>query len=82
MNDKAVIIFKDYAHNINEDLEVPLNITATELFAALNKAYDLGVPENDFPKYVLRCENPIALLKGERRLGEYGVRNGSQIMFL
>ena len=82
MKDKAVVIFKDYIHNINEDIEVPLNISANELFAALNQAYGLGVAVDDFQQYTLRCENPIALLKGERTLEEYGIRDGSQIMFL
>ncbi len=82
MKETAVVIFKDYANNRNEDLEVPLNISANELFAALNQAYGMGVAEDDFLRYALKCENPIALLKGEKTLKEYGIRDGSQIMFL
>lgn len=82
MKDNAVIIFKDDVHNISEDLEVPLNISANELFAGLNQAYKLGVAEDDFLRYTLRCENPIALLKGERTLAEYGIRDGSRVMFV
>jgi uncharacterized ubiquitin-like protein YukD len=62
----------------SHDLEVPLDISANELCAALFQQY---MPEQhgDMRQYYLRAERPIALLRGERTLREYGIRDGSII---
>ena len=63
------------------DLEVPLTITANELVNALNTAYGLGIDTNDIKNCYLKAERPIAHLRGNRTLGEFGVRDGTVIRF-
>jgi len=60
------------------DLEIPLDISASELCSALFQKY---LPEQygDMQQYYLKTERPIALLRGERILREYGIRDGSII---
>jgi len=62
----------------SHDLEVPLDISASELCSALFQKY---LPEQygDMQQYYLKTERPIALLRGERTLREYGIRDGSVI---
>lgn len=78
---KAIVILMMQKQNRNVDLEVPLDITANELFHAVNEAFKLGedeaLPENCY----LQAENPIALLKGNRTLEEFGVRNATIIHY-
>jgi len=62
----------------NHDLEVPLDISASELCSALFQRY-LPEQHGDMQKYYLKAERPIALLRGERTLREYGIRDGSII---
>lgn len=81
MDNKAIIIFRMYKRNIEVDLEIPLDITVNELINALNLAYELGIDTTNVKNCYLKTENPIALLKGERLLYEYGVRNGTVINF-
>lgn len=81
MEEKAVIIFYIKKRNFKTDLEVPLNITANDLVLALNKAYDLGIDTSNVLNCYLKAENPIALLRGNRTLGGYGLRNGSILNF-
>lgn len=81
MENRAVVILKIYKRNFEVDLEIPLNITANDLVIALNEAYELGIDVLDIKKCYLKCENPIALLKGNKTLKEYGVRNGTVINF-
>lgn len=80
MADKAIIMF--CANGLQSvDLEVPLNITAIELIQALNSAYSLGVTQDKLGESYLKCENPIALLRGNKTLEEMGIHNGSKISF-
>lgn len=81
MNEKAIVIFNIVNRNFQVDLEIPLNITANELVIALNTAYELGIDTTDVKNCYLKAENPIALLKGNRLLSEFGVRNGTVIYF-
>lgn len=81
MGNKAVIIFNITKRNFSVDLEVPLDISANELVVALNSAYDLGIDVSDVKSCYLKAENPIALLKGNKKLSDYGVRNGTVINF-
>ena len=62
----------------SHDLEVPLDISASELCAALFQNY---LPEQHgyMQQYYLKAERPIVLLRGERTLREYGIRDGSII---
>lgn len=81
MDNKAIIIFNIPKRNFSVDLEVPLNISANELVIALNSAYDLGIDVSDVKNCYLKAENPIALLKGNKLLCDYDVRNGTVINF-
>jgi uncharacterized ubiquitin-like protein YukD len=62
----------------SHDLEIPLDISASELCSALFQMY---LPElyGDMQQYYLKTERPIALLRGERTLRECGIRDGSVI---
>ena len=82
MDQETVIIILDLVKRKKTvDLEVPLNITANELVVALNTAYGLGINTNDIKNCYLKAEHPIALLRGNRTLGEFGVRDGTEIRF-
>jgi len=80
-NDIALVIFTISKRNFSVDLEIPLYITANELVTSLNTAYDLGIDTTDIKKCYLKAENPIALLKGNKLLSEFGVRNGTVIYY-
>ena len=60
----AIIIFHIHKEHRTVDLEVPLDLTAKELAAALNEAYGLGVDLSDINNCYLK---------------EFGVRNGTII---
>lgn len=77
----AIIIFNIKKRNYTVDLEVPLDISANDLVNALNTAYELGIDTSDIKNCYLKAENPIALLKGNKTLLEFGIRNGSVINF-
>ena len=79
--DTAIIIFNIVKRNFTADLEVPLDISANELVVALNSAYQLGIDVTNIKDCFLKAENPIALLKGNKTLAEFGIRNGSIINF-
>lgn len=81
MDNKAVVIFRILKRKQEHDLEIPLDISANELFVALNTAYELGIDTGDIKNCYLQAERPIALLKGNKSLAEFGVRNGTIIYF-
>ncbi len=77
----AIIIFNILNRGFSVDLEVPLDISGNDLTIALNQAYQLGIDTADVKNCYLKAENPIALLRGNKTLKEYGIRNGSVINF-
>lgn len=77
----AIIVFRIFRQKKTVDIEVPLDITANELVNALDAAYKLNIDTTDIKKCYLKAENPIALLRGNKTLKEYGVRNGTVINF-
>ncbi len=79
--DTAIIVFNIIKRNFTVDLEVPLDISANDLVNALNTAYELNINTSDIKNCYLKAENPIALLKGNKTLAEFGLRNGSVINF-
>ena len=79
--DSAIVIFNIQKRNFTVDLEIPLNISANELVIALNTAYDLGIDTTDIKNCYLKAERPIVLLKGNKTLAEFGLRNGSVINY-
>ncbi|MCI3924743.1 EsaB/YukD family protein [Paenibacillus sp. TRM 82003] len=80
-DDKAIVILKIHKRNFAVDVEIPLHISANELVIALNAAYELNIDVSDVKNCYLKAENPIALLKGNKLLSDYGVRNGTVINF-
>ena len=79
--DSVIVVFKMHKRNVSVDLDIPLNITANELVIALNTAYDLKIDVTNIKNCYLKSENPIALLRGNKKLSEFGLRNGSVINF-
>lgn len=80
MTEKAVIQFTNMQKKQRVELEIPINITANDLIIALNQAFGLGMDiENIFNCYLV-AENPIACLKGNKLLSEFGVCNGTHII--
>lgn len=77
----AIVIFEVSKTGEQIDLELPLDISANELVVALNAAYSLGIDTSNIKNCFLKAENPIVLLKGNRTLGEFGLRNGSRISY-
>ena len=81
MEEKAVVVFINQESKKQVDLEIPLEITANDLVLALNEAYGLGIDTNDIFNCYLVAENPIAFLIGNKTLKEFGIRNGSYIIY-
>lgn len=77
-NSSAIITVNLVNHGAKHDMEVPLDISANELCSAL---FQIFLPEKreNVNLYYLRSEKPIALLRGEKTLREYGIRDGSII---
>lgn len=81
MNRETAIVVLRTKKSVVADLEVPLDISANELVLALNAAYDLGIDTSNIKDCYLKAENPIVLLKGNKSLLEFGIRNGSVISY-
>jgi len=79
--EKAVIIFNILNRKQSFDLEIPLSISANDLVLALNSAYELGIDTSNIKNCYLKAERPIALLKGNKSLENFGVRNGTIIYY-
>lgn len=77
----AIVVFNATKRNISVDLEIPLNITVNELVIALNSAYNLGIDTTDIKNCYLKAERPIVLLRGNKTLAEFGIRNGTEISY-
>lgn len=77
------IVMVLYIHKQNKkiDIQVPLDITANELVEALNDGFNLGINTNDIRQCYLKTENPIALLKGNKTIEEFKLRDGTVINF-
>ena len=63
------------------DVAVPADLTANELIIALNDAFHLNIDTGDISECYLQTKNPIALLKGNRCISDYGLHHGSVIHF-
>lgn len=81
MKDTVVIEFRIAKCDQSYDLVVPLHITANELVSALNTAFNLQIDMSNIKNCYLKAEKPIALLRGNKTLAEYGIRNGSVINY-
>lgn len=82
MDNKVVVILYDHKNNRKTDLEIDPDISALELFNGLNEAFGWGIEASDIQNSYLSMENPIALLRGNKKLGEFGIRNGSVIHYI
>lgn len=78
---KAIIVFEISERKESFDLEIPLDISANDLIIALNSAFKLGIDVSDIKKCYLSSEHPIALIRGDKSLKEFGIRDGSLISF-
>ncbi len=79
MEDKVIVMLKRNSTDKGIDVEIPTNITANELIYGLNKGLGLGLNMNNPDESCFRMENPIAFLRGDTTLEEFGIRNGSTI---
>jgi uncharacterized ubiquitin-like protein YukD len=77
--EKIVAVLHLHKTNKKTDIEIPLDITANDLVIALNKAFNLAIDTDNISDCYLKTENPIALLKGNKTLREFGLRNGTVI---
>lgn len=77
-----VVVLWFHSSSQKIDIEIPDSISANEFVIALNDAYHLGIDTSNLAECFLKSENPIALLKGNKTLKEYGLRNGSIIHIL
>ncbi len=80
-NKNIVVVLNIDNGRIIKDVEIPLDITANELIAALNSSYKLGMNTEDISSCYLRSENPIALLKGTKTLFEFGLHHATVIYY-
>jgi uncharacterized ubiquitin-like protein YukD len=82
MEEKRIVCIL-YLHKEKKmiDIDVPLNISANELIVALKEGFKLDIDTNDLSQCYLQAENPTALLKGNKTLEEYGLRDGTIINY-
>ncbi len=78
----AIVRFRNVKSKRELDLDIPLDISANELIIALNEAYELGIDLSNVRKCYLKSENPIALLRGNKTLDEFGIHHGSIIYYI
>lgn len=79
MDGRAVVHLNLLKKGRSYDIDVPLDINASELLEGLNRAYDLGIDTDDMGTCYVKSENPIRLMHGKKTLGEYGIMTGSTI---
>lgn len=79
--EKIIILLKIHKRNEQCDVEIPTFITAGELITGLNEAFRLGMDTSDSSKSCLKAENPIALLRGNKLVKDYGLHTGSVINY-
>lgn len=80
-NNRIVVVLYLHKKGYKMDLDIPLDITVNELIIGLNEGLKLGMDTSDLSKCHLKTENPIAFLKGNKTLDEYGLRNGTVINY-
>lgn len=78
-NERITAILHIHKKHMMIDVDIPLDITVNELIIGLNQGFQLGMDTGDMSKCYLKTENPIALLKGNKCIAEYGLRNGTTI---
>lgn len=81
MDNTVILIFNYKKMNKKMDIEVPLDITANELIFGLNKGLNLGINMSNVAECYLCTEEPRTLLRGDKLLEDFGLRNGTIINF-
>ena len=81
LSEKILVQFNMIKRKRTVDIEIPTDITARELIIGLNEAYNLEVDITNVKECFLKCENPIALVKGNKLLREFGLRTGTIINY-
>lgn len=81
MEETAIIEFVNKNNDEAVELEIPMDITATELALALNEIYHLEMDTKNVYNCYLVSENPIAFLRGNKSLASYGIHNGTKIIY-
>ena len=61
-----------------KDIEVPTDITANQLIDALWQ----GLKMNGRRPVSLRTDNPVAYLRGNQKISEFGFHHGTSIYFM
>ena len=79
--DKIIVIFRILKRGEEYDLEIPTDITVEELITGLNEAFHLEMDTADTSTLHLKTENPIALLRGNKLLSEFGLHAGTVINY-
>lgn len=79
MQDRAIMIVKIFSRKEVYDIDVPLDISANDLVIGLNQAFRLGIDTDNILNCYLKTESPTALIRGNKLLKDYGLRNGSII---
>lgn len=77
----AIVTFEMVKRGKIVDIEIPLDISADDFVKALNEAYFLRIDTRNPKNCYMQAENPVALLKGNRTLKEFGLHHGSVIRF-
>ena len=80
--DMIIVEFQNLMTGEKRDLQIPLHMTADHLVEALNKTYTLNIPIDDETQRYLQAENPVAFLKGDIELQDFGLHDGSVIFFV
>lgn len=82
-NNKIIMTVKlFYPVKAEYDIEVSSDITAYDLFVAINNAFSLNYRTDIKEDCYLFAENPVAFLTGDKLLSDYGLRNRTVINVL
>lgn len=79
MLERAIMVVKIFNRKEVYDIDVPLDISANDLVIALNEVFKLGIDTDNILNCYLKTESPTALIRGNKLLRDYGLRNGSII---
>lgn len=80
MDKKTItVIFRNAGRELL--LEIPTFISGQDFIIALNETYNLGIDITDLQQCYLQSENPIALVKGNKSLDDYGLRDGTVVYY-
>jgi uncharacterized ubiquitin-like protein YukD len=74
--ERITAILHIHSQNKKIDIDIPLDITANELIVSLAKGFNLNIDISNPSKCFLKTENPIALLRGNKLLRDYELRDG------